>query len=168
MAGRKFIPPIGDTYQDVFVILHDDVGLDDPGLFMSGLERQADTLSPLVRVPFYDDTITRVKADALLYDEDSFSWFHAEGLVSVNVDAARAFYKSIAALLTREGAATFDLEEVEPETVLIEDPFRIITTLWEDAPGLRMLTRPSPVSCPSLRSPLPRPRSSTRLLLRLC
>ena len=27
-----------------------------------------------VRVPFYDDTITRVKADALLYDEDSFSW----------------------------------------------------------------------------------------------
>ena len=118
---------------------------------MSGLERQADTLSPLVRsplvrprflshdapdhssqcearpvqvrVPFYDDTITRVKADALLYDEDSFSWFvvqaalrtlctqrtcervfnsrnssrcvlhfrrfHSEGIVSVNVDAAR-------------------------------------------------------------------------------
>ena len=42
-----------------------------------------------VRVPFYDDTITRVKADALLYDEDSFSWFHSEGIVSVNVDAAR-------------------------------------------------------------------------------
>ena len=42
---------------------------------MQGLERQVDTLSPLVRVPFYDDTITRIKADALLYDEDSFSWF---------------------------------------------------------------------------------------------
>ena len=40
-------------------------------------------------MPFYDDTITRVKADALLYDEDSFSWFHSEGIVSVNVDAAR-------------------------------------------------------------------------------
>ena len=45
---------------------------------MQGLERQVDTLSPLVRVPFYDDTITRIKADALLYDEDSFSWFQAE------------------------------------------------------------------------------------------
>jgi hypothetical protein len=124
---RKFIPPIGDTYQgaqpggggvrlrsahglagtlpsggggggghsrrpllalsltrararvaDVFVVLHDDVDIEDATMFMSGLERQADTLSPLVRVPFYDDTITRVKADALLYDEDSFSWFHAE------------------------------------------------------------------------------------------
>jgi len=134
---RKFIPPVGDTYQDVFVILHDDVAIDDPGLFMAGLERQADTLSPLVRVPFYDDTITRVKADALLYDEDSYSWFHAEGIVSVNVDAARAFYKSVANLLTKEGSADFDMEEVEPETVLIEDPFRIITTLWEDAPGLK-------------------------------
>ena len=71
---RKFIPPVGDTYQDCFIVLHDDVAIDDPVLFMSGLERQADTLSPLVRVPFYDDTITRVKADALLYDEDSFSW----------------------------------------------------------------------------------------------
>ena len=84
---RKFIPPVGDTYQDAFIVLHDDVGIDEPVLFMSGLERQADTLSPLVRVPFYDDTITRVKADALLYDEDSFSWFHAEGIISVNVDA---------------------------------------------------------------------------------
>jgi len=134
---RKFIPPVGDTYQDIYVILHDDVAIEDPTLFMSGLERQADTLSPLVRVPFYDDTITRVKADALLYDEDSFSWFHAEGIVSVNVDAARAFYKSVANLLKKEGAADFDMEEVEPETVLIEDPFRIITTLWEDAPGLK-------------------------------
>ena len=139
---RKFIPPIGDTYQDIFVILHDDVAIDEPTIFMSGLERQADTLSPLVRVPFYDDTITRVKADALLYDEDSFSWFHSEGIVSVNVDAARAFYKSIAAMLNKEGAAHFDMEEVEPETVLIEDPFRIITTLWEDAPGLKDTSDP--------------------------
>ena len=46
---RKFIPPIGDTYQDIFVILHDDVAIDDPAIFMAGLERQADTLSPLVR-----------------------------------------------------------------------------------------------------------------------
>ena len=45
-----------------------------------------DTLSPLVRVPFYDDTITRIKADALLYDEDSFSWFQ--------VGTARADYSS--------------------------------------------------------------------------
>lgn len=134
---RKFIPPVGDTYQDCFIILHDDVGIEDPTLFMSGLERQADTLSPLVRVPFYDDTITRVKADALLYDEDSFSWFHAEGIISVNVDAARAFYKSVANLLNQEKAADFDMEEVEPDTVLIEDPFRIVTTLWEDAPGLK-------------------------------
>jgi len=133
---RKFIPPVGDTYQDVFVILHDDVALDDPALFMSGLERQADTLSPLVRVPFYDDTITRVKADALLYDEDSFSWFHREGIVSGNIDAARAFYKSVANLLKREGAADFNVDDIEPETVLIDDPFRIIGTLWEDAPGL--------------------------------
>ena len=29
---------------------------------MQGLERMVDTLSPLVRVPFYDDTITRIKA----------------------------------------------------------------------------------------------------------
>ena len=56
----------------------DDVEGGSPELFMQGLERQVDTLSPLVRVPFYDDTITRIKADALLYDEDSFSWFQAE------------------------------------------------------------------------------------------
>ena len=117
---RKFIPPVGDQYQDVFVMLHDDVETrEDPISFMQvcnrcnrgsrcnrcnwckrgaaptvcllqprlprqplptprkdsfscvqGLERQADTMSPIVRVPFYDDTITRVKADALIYDED--------------------------------------------------------------------------------------------------
>lgn len=38
----------------------------------------------------------------LSFDEDSFSWFHSEGIMSVNVDAARAFYKSIAHLLVRE------------------------------------------------------------------
>ena len=27
--------------------------------------------------------------------------------------------------------------QVEPDTVLIDDPFRIIGTLWEDAPGLK-------------------------------
>ena len=71
--------------QDIFVVLHDDVeNREDPVSFMQGLERQTDTLSPLVRVPFYDDTITRVKADALLYDEDSFSWFHSEGIMSVS------------------------------------------------------------------------------------
>ena len=139
---RKFIPPVGDTYQDAFVVLNDDVGIDEPRLFMSGLERHADTLSPLVRVPFYDDTITRVKADALLYDEDSFSWFHAEGIISVNVDAARAFYKSIANLLVSEGAADFDMDLVEADTVLIEDPFRVINTLWEDAPGLKDTSLP--------------------------
>ena len=58
---RKFIPPVGDTYQDAYVVLHDDVAIDDPQMLMAGLERIADTLSPLVRVPFYDDTITRVK-----------------------------------------------------------------------------------------------------------
>ena len=76
------------------------------------LERQADTLSPLVRVPFYDDTITRIKADALLYDEDSFSWFQAEDILSVNQDAARAFYKSVANLLVQEKEADYDLSTV--------------------------------------------------------
>jgi hypothetical protein len=139
---RKFIPPVGDTYQDVFIVLHDDVAIEDALVFMAGLERQADTLSPLVRVPFYDDTITRVKADALLYDEDSFSWFHAEGIQSVNVDAARALYKSVANLLNKERAAEFVMAEVEPDTVLIEDPFRIVLTLWEDAPGLKDTSSP--------------------------
>ena len=73
---RKYIPPVGDQYQDIFVVQTDDVETrESPEQFMQGLERQVDTLSPLVRVPFYDDTITRIKADALLYDEDSFSWF---------------------------------------------------------------------------------------------
>ena len=89
---------------------------------MQGLERQVDTLSPLVRVPFYDDTITRIKADALLYDEDSFSWFQAEDILSVNQDAARAFYKSVANLLNNEGVLRVDMNHVEPETVLIEEP----------------------------------------------
>ncbi|KOO25498.1 arm repeat protein [Chrysochromulina tobinii] len=133
---RKFIPPVGDTYQDIFIVLHDDVGIEDAIMFMNGLERQADTLSPLVKFPFYDDTITKVKADALLYDEDSFSWFHAEGIISSQVDAARAFYKSIANLLNKEQCVEFRMEEVESETVIIEDPFRVIITLWDDAPGL--------------------------------
>ena len=29
------------------------------------------------------------------------------------------------------------MDDVEVETVLIDDPFRIIGTLWEDAPGLK-------------------------------
>ena len=104
---------------------------------MQGLERQVDTLSPLVRVPFYDDTITRIKADALLYDEDSFSWFQAEDILSVNQDAARAFYKSVANLLVVEKEADYDMSQVEKETVLIDDPFRVVTALWEEAPGLK-------------------------------
>ena len=54
----------------------------------------------------------------------------------MNVDAARAFYKSVANLLKKEGIANFDMAEVEPDTVLIEDPFRIVTTLWEVRPSL--------------------------------
>lgn len=142
---RKFIPPVGDNYQDMFIVLRENIAVhQDPVSFMLSLERQADTLSPLVRVPFYDDTIARVKADALLYDEDSFSWFHSEGIMSVNVDAARAFYKSIAHLLHKEEMPDlpFNVSEVEPDTVLIEDPFRIIGTLWEDAPGLKENSAP--------------------------
>ena len=115
----------------------DDVEGGSPELFMQGLERQVDTLSPLVRVPFYDDTITRIKADALLYDEDSFSWFQAEDILSVNQDAARAFYKSVANLLVVEKEADYDMSQVEKETVLIDDPFRVVTALWEEAPGLK-------------------------------
>ena len=37
---RKFIPPVGDTYQDIFIVLHDDVGIEDAIMFMNGLERQ--------------------------------------------------------------------------------------------------------------------------------
>mmetsp|Transcript_22053 Transcript_22053/g.46701 ORF Transcript_22053/g.46701 Transcript_22053/m.46701 type:complete len:809 (-) Transcript_22053:456-2882(-) len=143
---RKFIPPVGDQYQDVFIVVRDEIAVhEDPISFMMSVERQADSISPLVRVPFYDDTIARVKADALLYDEDSFSWFHSEGIMSVNVDAARAFYKSVAHMLSREMDAQdlpFNIEEVEPDTVLIEDPFRIIGTLWDDAPGLQENSEP--------------------------
>ena len=134
---RKYLPPAGDAYQDIFIVQTDDVeAREDPALFMQGLERQVDTLSPLVRVPFYDDTITRIKADALLYDEDSFSWFHAEGIVSCNVDAARAFYKSVAQLLVKEKSVDLDMRMVEPGTLLLDDPFRVVQALWEDAPGL--------------------------------
>jgi hypothetical protein len=134
---RKYIPPVGDQYQDIFIVQTDDVEGGSPELFMQGLERQVDTLSPLVRVPFYDDTITRIKADALLYDEDSFSWFQAEDILSVNQDAARAFYKSVANLLVVEKEADYDMSQVEKETVLIDDPFRVVTALWEEAPGLK-------------------------------
>jgi len=134
---RKYIPPVGDQYQDIFIVQTDDVESGSPELFMQGLERQVDTLSPLVRVPFYDDTITRIKADALLYDEDSFSWFQAEDILSVNQDAARAFYKSVANLLVTEKEADYDMSQVEKETVLIDDPFRVVTALWEEAPGLK-------------------------------
>ena len=156
---RKFIPPVGDTYQDVFVILHDDVALDDPALFMSGLERQADTLSPLVRVPFYDDTITRVKADALLYDEDSFSWFHREGIVSGNIDAARAFYKSVANLLKREGAADFNVDDIEaraqPHTLLSPAPparrHRPLAAIARSPPrSVGESPPPAPPPCPAV------------------
>ena len=56
--------------------------------------------------------------------------------LACQVDAARAFYKSLANLLNKEEAASFHMDEVEPDTVTIDDPFRIIITLWEDAPGL--------------------------------
>ena len=57
-----------------------------------------------------------IRQDALLYDEDSFSWFQAEGILSCNQDAARAFYKSVANLLLGEGEADYDMSTVEPDT----------------------------------------------------
>ena len=67
----------------------------------------------------------------------SFSWFQAEDILSVNQDAARAFYKSVANLLVVEKEADYDMSQVEKETVLIDDPFRVVTALWEEAPGLK-------------------------------
>ena len=32
---RKFIPPVGDTYQDIFIVLNDDVDIEQAHLFMS-------------------------------------------------------------------------------------------------------------------------------------
>ncbi len=136
-SRRKYVPAVCDMYQDVFVVQVDDVAPGAAGEFMQGLEKQADTLSPLVRIPYYDDTITRIKADALLYDEASCSWFHSLGVLSSNIDAARAFYKSVANLLHKEGEGDFDMGATEPETVLIEDPLRVVVALWEDAPGLK-------------------------------
>ena len=166
---RKYLPAMGDTYQDIFVVqanlthlfsphvTHtefphvpptplfsqtDEVLSGDPREYMQGLEKVVDTLSPRVRVPYYDDIVTRLKADALLYDEDSFSWFHSMGITSSNVDAACAFYKSVANLLNNEGIVEYDMAHVEPETVLIQDPFRVIIALWEDAPGLSPKSSP--------------------------
>ena len=304
---RKYIPPVGDQYQDIFIVQTDDVEGGSPELFMQGLERQAratpctrtdapsqhsppsappplalpplappspprspwqaDTLSPLVRVPFYDDTITRIKADALLYDEDSFSWFqvgtarsdsspsrltpriipsppHAPtpfpppippthyssttrhpppathlssptrhpppllppcgcrrrtsspstrmrcafslgftgGMRRVTGEMrrvaasatcgcslchprlqARAFYKSVANLLVVEKEADYDMSQVEKETVLIDDPFRVVTALWEEARHL-----PPPPATSHRPAPLPRrpapPRATPRHL----
>lgn len=59
--------PLSVLVQDLFVVMSDSAdSTDDPLTFITALERQADTISPVVRVPFYDDTIARVKADALL------------------------------------------------------------------------------------------------------
>ena len=38
---RKYIPPVGDQYQDIFIVQTDDVEGGSPELFMQGLERQA-------------------------------------------------------------------------------------------------------------------------------
>ena len=134
---RKYLPPAA-AIQDIFIVQTDDVeAREDPRSLCRGSSAKVDTLSPLVRVPFTDDTIARIKADALLYDEDSFSWFHAEGIVSCNVDAARAFYKSVAQLLVKEKSVDLDMRMVEPGTLLLDDPFRaVVQALWEDAPGL--------------------------------
>ena len=48
---------------------------------------------------------------------------------------ARAFYKSVANLLVVEKEADYDMSQVEKETVLIDDPFRVVTALWEEAPS---------------------------------
>ena len=37
---RKYIPPVGDQYQDIFIVQTDDVESGSPELFMQGLERQ--------------------------------------------------------------------------------------------------------------------------------
>ena len=43
----------------------------------------------------------------------------------------------MANLLVVEKEADYDMSQVEKETVLIDDPFRVVTALWEEAPGLK-------------------------------
>ena len=67
---------------------------------------------------------------------------------------ARAFYKSVANLLVVEKEADYDMSQVEKETVLIDDPFRVVTALWEEAPS-PAISRPSPAHLPPISRPSP-------------
>ena len=39
-------------------------------------------------------------------------------------------------LLVKEKSVDLDMRMVEPGTLLLDDPFRVVQALWEDAPGL--------------------------------
>ena len=72
---------------------------------------------------------------------------------------ARAFYKSAANLLAVEKEADYDMSQVEKETVLIDDPIRVVTALWEEAPS-PAISRPSPAISRYLPPPRTPPRHS--------
>lgn len=136
---RKFIPPVGDTYQDIYILYigEQDTIIANPMEFMVPMQDMVDSICPEVRVLFYDDTITKIKADGLLYTEEEYSWFMSQNIISDSIDCARAFHKSLVNILVEEGMTGFHLEEIEPSTRIV-DPYTIINTLHAEAPGLKM------------------------------
>ena len=74
---RKYIPPVMDSSQVIVVTYFGGKGKwDHDETFMDSPERIVDSLTAtsLCHVP--DRLVIQTKADALLFDEEGYAWFH--------------------------------------------------------------------------------------------
>jgi hypothetical protein len=141
---RKYIPPVMDTSQ-VIVVTYYGVKerWDTRRIFLDNVERIVDSLTAMSLCHVPDRLVIQTKADALLLDEDGYSWFHKRlNIQPEGMQKAKQFCRVILQLLGSTGLADAvenaiselgaDID-VPPQ---LDDPFVIAVRLEKASQGL--------------------------------
>ncbi len=141
---RKYIPPVMDSSQVIVVTYFGGKGKwDHDETFMDSPERIVDSLTAtsLCHVP--DRLVIQTKADALLFDEEGYAWFHKRLNVQPRaMRMAKQFCAVILQLLASTGlgdALENALAELGADLGVppsLVDPFVIAVRLEKDSLGL--------------------------------
>lgn len=151
---RKYIPPVMDTSQVIVLIFYGQKEKWDlHRVFMDNVERIVDSLTATTICNLPDRLVIQTKADALLLDEDGYSWFHKRlNIQPESIYKAKQFCLVILQLLGSTGLADsleYAMQELRENVEVpptLEDPFVIAVRLEKasnglpsDAPPLRFL-----------------------------
>jgi len=130
---RKFIPPSGEKYQNVWLKYKGPVITEgDP---LESIGYMVDTMGPSVSVSYYDELAIQIRTNLLQNDEDMFTFFFNRLNIEPELeDMHIKFYKGCVGLLEIEGYQGASQDAVFEEVDFVEEIFVDVIDPLKDDP----------------------------------